>query len=44
MEKEVLKVQEVPGYEPSQYESKRIMINARDGVQVPCSMVSNRNL
>lgn len=39
MEKVILKVQEVPGYEASRYESKRIMINARDNVQIPCSMV-----
>ena len=37
---EVLKVQEIPsGYDPSQYESERLMIPARDGAKVPVSVV-----
>lgn len=37
---ETLKVQEVPsGYDASQYETERVMITARDGVQVPVSIV-----
>ncbi len=37
---ETLKVQEIPsGYDASQYETERLMITARDGVQVPVSVV-----
>jgi oligopeptidase B len=37
---EVLKVQEIPsGYDASQYETERLMVRARDGVQVPVSIV-----
>jgi oligopeptidase B len=37
---EVLKVQEVPsGYDASQYVTERLMIEARDGVNVPVSVV-----
>jgi oligopeptidase B len=37
---EVRKVQEIPsGYDPSQYESERLMIPARDGKKVPVSIV-----
>jgi oligopeptidase B len=37
---ETLKVQEIPsGYEPAQFETERLMITARDGVQVPVSVV-----
>lgn len=37
---EVLKVQEIPsGYDPSQYVTERLMIPARDGKQVPVSIV-----
>lgn len=36
----VRKVQEVPsGYDPAQYETVRLMVKARDGVQVPVSVV-----
>jgi oligopeptidase B len=36
----VLKVQEIPsGYDPSQYETERVEITARDGVKVPVSVV-----
>ena len=39
-ELEVLKVQEIPsGYDPSQYETERLMIEARDGKRVPVSVV-----
>ncbi len=35
-----LKVQEIPsGYDASQYETERLMITARDGTQVPVSVV-----
>jgi oligopeptidase B len=37
---EVLKVQEIPsGYDPSHYESERLMLPARDGRKVPVSVV-----
>ena len=37
---EVLKVQEVPsGYDGSQYATERLMVDARDGVKVPVSVV-----
>lgn len=37
---EVLKVQEIPsGYDPSLYETERLMAPARDGKQVPVSIV-----
>ena len=37
---EVLKVQEIPsGYDPSAYATERLMIPARDGKQVPVSVV-----
>jgi len=37
---EVLKVQEIPsGYDGSQYVTERLMIDARDGVKVPVSVV-----
>ncbi|MEQ1540320.1 MAG: prolyl oligopeptidase family serine peptidase, partial [Sphingorhabdus sp.] len=37
---EILKVQEIPsGYNESLYETERVMITARDGVQVPVSIV-----
>src|SRR4051812_23145354 len=39
-ELEVRKVQEIPsGYDASQYETERLMVDARDGVQVPVSVV-----
>jgi oligopeptidase B len=39
-ELEVLKVQEIPsGYDASQYATERLMIEARDGVKVPVSVV-----
>ena len=38
------KVQEVPsGYDPSRYATERVMITARDGVQVPVSIVYARD-
>ncbi|WP_239805047.1 S9 family peptidase [Croceicoccus hydrothermalis] len=37
---EVLKVQEIPsGYDPSQYRTERVTITARDGTEVPVSLV-----
>ena len=37
---EVLKVQEIPsGYDPTQYLTERLMVDARDGVKVPVSVV-----
>ena len=37
------KVQKIPsGYDKSQYQTERIMITARDGVQVPVSIVSKK--
>ena len=40
---EVLKVQEIPsGYDGSQYATERLMIDARDGVKVPVSIVYKR--
>ncbi|HYG30623.1 MAG TPA: S9 family peptidase [Allosphingosinicella sp.] len=37
---EVLKVQEIPsGYDASRYETERLMVEARDGRQVPVSIV-----
>ncbi len=37
---EVLKVQEIPsGYDPSRYVTERLSITARDGTEVPCSIV-----
>ena len=42
-ELEVRKVQEVPsGYEPAEYVTKRVMAKARDGEQVPVSIVRRR--
>jgi oligopeptidase B len=39
-ELETLKVQEIPsGYDPSQYRTERLMVPARDGKQVPVSVV-----
>jgi oligopeptidase B len=35
----LLKQQEVPGYDPSQYASERQWVTARDGVKVPLSIV-----
>jgi oligopeptidase B len=40
---ETLKVQQIPsGYDASQYETERIMITARDGVQVPVSILTKK--
>jgi oligopeptidase B len=39
-ELEVRKVQEIPaGYDPSLYKTERLMVDARDGVKVPVSVV-----
>ena len=40
---EVLKVQEIPsGYDPSRYVTERLMVEARDGVKVPVSIVTRK--
>ena len=40
---ETLKVQQIPsGYDASQYQTERIMITARDGVQVPVSILTKK--
>ena len=40
---ETLKVQQIPsGYDPSQYQTERLLITARDGVQVPVSVLSRK--
>jgi len=40
---EVLKVQEVPsGYDASQYVTERLMVEARDGMKVPVSIVTKK--
>jgi oligopeptidase B len=40
---EVLKVQEIPsGYDGSQYATERLLVDARDGVKVPVSIVYRR--
>jgi len=41
---ELLKQQEVPGYEPSRYASERLWATARDGVKVPISIVYKKGL
>jgi len=42
--REVLKVQEIPsGFDPSLYETKRLMIAARDGTEVPVSILHRRD-
>ncbi|WNO54386.1 S9 family peptidase [Stakelama saccharophila] len=39
-ELETLKVQEIPsGYDPANYRTERLTITARDGTEVPCSIV-----
>jgi oligopeptidase B len=38
-ERVVKKKLEVPGFDPSKYEVKRFMVRARDGAQVPVSMI-----
>ncbi|MFC6270132.1 prolyl oligopeptidase family serine peptidase [Pseudoalteromonas fenneropenaei] len=40
----MLKQTEVPGYDPSLYQSERIFITARDGVKVPVSLVYRKDL
>jgi len=40
---ETLKVQQIPsGYDASQYQTERILITARDGVQVPVSILTKK--
>ena len=41
---ETLKIQEIPsGYDASNYKTERLMATARDGVQVPVSIVYHKN-
>jgi len=41
---EVLKVQEIPsGYDPAAYATERLMVRARDGAEVPVSVVYRRD-
>ncbi len=37
--RELRKVREVPGYQPSRYESRRLWATAKDGAQVPMSLL-----
>ncbi|MCF7801576.1 MAG: S9 family peptidase [Candidatus Marinimicrobia bacterium] len=37
--RDTLKIDEVPGYDASQYESRRVWATASDGVKIPISMV-----
>ena len=40
----VLKVQTIPsGYDPSPYVTERLMIEARDGTQIPCSILYRKD-
>lgn len=43
-EKQLLKQQEVKGFERDLYESQRIWVKARDGVEVPVSLVYRKDL
>ncbi|HWW07521.1 S9 family peptidase [Collimonas sp.] len=43
-QRELLKQQEVPGYDPTLYETKRLWASARDGVQVPLWTVAKKGL
>ena len=38
-ERRLLKQQPVPGYDPSQYVTERLWVEARDGVRIPVSLV-----
>jgi oligopeptidase B len=41
-ERRVIKQTEVPGFDASDYQSEHLWVTARDGVQVPVSLVYNR--
>ncbi len=43
-ERELLKQQEVKGFDKHNYESQRIWVNTRDGVEVPVSLVYRKSL
>src|SRR5665213_1221043 len=43
-ERKLMKQQEVPGYDASKYEEKRIWAMARDGVKVPISVVNKKGV
>nr|WP_241969913.1 S9 family peptidase [Pseudidiomarina taiwanensis] len=42
-EREVLKQQEVPGYDPSQYATERTWATAADGVRIPVSLLYKKD-
>ncbi len=41
--RQALKVQPVPGYDPSRYVTERVWVTARDGVRIPVSLVHTRS-
>jgi len=41
-QRELKKRLEVPGFDPSRYEVRRLMVTARDGVRVPVSMIISK--
>lgn len=43
-ERELKKQQEVPGYDPANYRTERILAKAPDGVDVPISLVSRKGV
>lgn len=43
-QREVLKQQEVPGYDPTRHETRRLWATARDGVKVPLWTVSKKGI
>jgi oligopeptidase B len=43
-QRELKKQQTVPGYDPSQYDSERIHATAKDGVEVPISLVYKKGM
>jgi oligopeptidase B len=43
-ERKLLKQTEVPGYDPTQYQTERIWATAQDGVKVPISIVSRKGV
>ncbi len=42
--KKVLKEQTVPGYDKSKYDVKRLMVSARDGVEVPVTLLYSKSI
>lgn len=43
-ERELKKQQEVPGYDPAQYQTERIYATAADGTAIPVSLVSRKSV